>query len=301
MSAVRTALITGASSGIGRAAARRLAAEGYNLVVVARDEDGLRRLAADVRGRHPAVEVEVLPADLSTRAGRAPVVDRIRRASVPIDLLFNNAGLGHGTPATGNGVEAELRLLEVNTMAKVELMLNALQVMIPRGRGDIVNVSSVAAMGPAWIDSMYGPSTACVLAASEAMAYARRVRASGVRVMALCPGDTRTEFNARARIPDEIVPRWRWLSAERVVRAGLEDLRRGKAVSVPSARYRLLAFLLRHAPRRLAPLLAWDLGAYADAGGRIRFPGGHPAGGGKGGGDRGRRGERGRGAYRVRT
>lgn len=299
MSAARTALITGASAGIGREAARRLAAEGYNLVVVARDEDGLRRLAADVHGRHPAVEVEVLPADLSTRAGRAPVVDRIRRASAPIDLLFNNAGLGHGTPATGNSVEAELRLLEVNTMAKTELMLHALQVMIPRGRGDIVNVSSVAAMGPAWIDSMYDPSTACVLAVSEAMAHARRVRASGVRVMALCPGDTRTEFNARARIPDGIIPRWRWLSAERVVRAGLEDLRRGKSVSIPSARYKLLAFLLRHAPRRLALLFAWDLGVYAAAGGRARFSGGPPARGGGGGrgGDRGR----GRGPCRVRT
>lgn len=259
------ALITGATAGIGREAARQLAAEGHHLVLVARHEVALHRLASEITQRHPEVKVEVLAADLSTREGRRPVAERLASATVPIDLFFNNAGLGYGTPTTDNTVEAEMYLLEVNAVAKVELMLHALRAMRERGRGDIINVSSVAGMGPAaWVDSLYGPSKALVLAASEAMGYARRIRRSPVRVMALCPGDVRTEFNTRAGIPDSVVPAWRYIPVELVVRSALRDLRRGKVVSTPSLRYKVLGFFVRHLPRTLTPLFAWDLGAYAD-------------------------------------
>ncbi|RJL23170.1 SDR family NAD(P)-dependent oxidoreductase [Bailinhaonella thermotolerans] len=252
-----TALVTGASAGLGREFARQLAAAGHDLVLVARDGQRLSQVAAALR-TGPGHRVETLRADLATAEGRTLVIDRLRRPERPIDLLVNNAGLGYSTPTSGNTVEMEEYLLTVNAVAKVSLAVAAVQAMIGRGRGAIINVASVAAYGPAWLDSTYGASKACVLAFSEAMAHSARVRESGVRVMALCPGDMRTEFNARAGIPDSTTPGWRWLPAEKAVAQALRDLRRGRTVSTPGATYKVLGLALRHLPRRLAARFALD-------------------------------------------
>lgn len=251
-----TALITGASAGLGAEFARTLAAESHDLVLVARDKARLDRFAGELRERYP-VQVEVLPADLGDPAGLATVADRVQAG---VDLLVNNAGFGYATPTTSNTIAQEIDLLQVDALAKVHLTLAALEPMMARGSGSIINVSSVAAFAPAWTDSTYGAAQSCVLAFTEALAYSRRVRTSGVRLMALCPGAVKTEFNERAGIPDALTPGWRWITAETVVQGALRDLRKGRRVSIPSRRYKLLAFLLRHLPHSAAPLYTRDFG-----------------------------------------
>ena len=131
--------------------------------------------------------------------------------------------------------------MHVDALAKVHLTLAVLPGMLARGTGEIINVSSAAALGPAWTNSTYGAAQACVLAFTQSLAYSRVVRTSGVRLMALCPGSVKTEFNVRAGIPDFLTPRWRWLSSETVVNGAIRDLRRGRRMSIPSLRYKLLA------------------------------------------------------------
>lgn len=262
---MRTALVTGASAGIGRAFARHLAAQGgHRLVLVARSAAVLDALAGELRDHH-ATEAEVVAADLTVPADRRRVIDRLTDPAAPVDLLVNAAGMGYSVPTTSNTFEREEYLLDINARSKLDLTLHALRAMGGRGSGEIVNVSSVAALGPAWLDSTYGASQAYLLAATESLAYSARVRRSGVRLMALLPGDTRTEFNARAGIPDSTTPAWRWLSAERLVRDALRDLRAGRVTSIPSRRYKVLAWALRHGPRSVAARVALDFGTLRPA------------------------------------
>jgi hypothetical protein len=261
-----TALITGGSSGLGAEFARQLAASGHDLILTARDEARLAAIAVELRDCYRA-RVAIVPADLATVGGCEVIAARLRQGgAASVDLLVNNAGIGFGTPATRNSIHQELELLQVNAAAKAHLTLAALPVMRARGSGAIINVSSVAALAPAWTDSGYGAAEAHVLAFTEALAYSRAVRGSGVRLMALCPGAVKTGFNARAGIADSLTPEWRWITAQAVVRCALRDLRRGRTVSIPSARYKFLAFLLKHLPHRMAPLYARDFGDLPRAG-----------------------------------
>ncbi|MEV4506839.1 SDR family NAD(P)-dependent oxidoreductase [Streptomyces klenkii] len=250
--------MTGASSGLGAGFARRLAREGYDLILVARDEGRLQAFADELARDCPLTAIEAVSADLATPEGRRAVVGLM--ASAPVDLLVNNAGMGYATPATSNTIDQELRLVQVNAVATLELTLAALHAMRRRGRGSIINVASVAAVGPSWLDSTYGASKACVLRFSEDLGYSERVRAAGVRVMALLPGNIRTEFHERAGIPERSLPMWRYLTVDKVVDACLRDLAKGKAISTPSARYKVLKALLHHLPRRVSASFAWDCG-----------------------------------------
>ena len=241
------ALVTGASSGIGAAFARALAAEGYDLVVVARDSQRLAEHGGELAAKH-GVTVTPLPADLTTADGRAVVEQRLADPATPVDLLVNNAGMALNQSFLRSTPEDLDKLLALNIGAVQRLTRAALPGMIERGRGDVVNSSSVAgfmAMG----GSTYAASKAWVTNFSESVGLA--VRKRGVRVMALCPGFTRTEFQQRAGIDRGGVPRWLWLSADKVVRDGLRDLRRGRLVSVPDWRYRTAVFGLRYGPRGL--------------------------------------------------
>jgi short-subunit dehydrogenase len=247
-----TALITGASAGIGAAFARQLAAAGYDLVLVARDEARLATAAGELARAHGR-EVTVLPADLSTTDGCAAVAARL---SAGVDLLVNNAGMSLNRSFLRTSAEDEQRLLALNVGAVLRLTHAALPAMVRRGRGAVVNVSSVSSFAAVMPGSTYPASKAWVTSFSEAMALA--VRRHGVRVMALCPGYTRTEFHERAGIDMARTPNWLWLSADRVVRDGLRDLDRGRLVSVPDWRYKAAAFGMRHAPRRLFHRVARD-------------------------------------------
>jgi uncharacterized protein len=165
-----------------------------------------------------------------------------------VDLLVNSAGIGLGSSLLRSTQDDLDRLLALNVAAVQRLTRAALPGMVERRRGAVVNVSSVAGFAP-MAGTTYAASKAWVTNFSESAGLA--VRRYGVRVMALCPGYTRTEFHARAGINQGKIPAWLWLSPEDVVRAGLRDLRRGRLVSVPDWRYKVGAFGLRHMPRRI--------------------------------------------------
>jgi uncharacterized protein len=245
--APRRALITGASLGIGEAFARRLAADGWDLVLVARDASRLDSLAAELAGPHGR-QIETIPADLSTEDGCATVVHRLA-AGPPIELLVNNAGISLNTPFVRSTAEDEARLLRLNVLAVLRLTHAALGPMIERGSGAVINVSSVAGFGVPMPGSTYSASKAWVTNFSESVALS--VAPLGIRVLALCPGYTRTGYHERAGIDMSRTPRFMWLRADEVVDEGLRDLRKGKLVSVPSWKYKLAVAAMRHGPRRL--------------------------------------------------
>ncbi|SCL16486.1 hypothetical protein GA0070624_1029 [Micromonospora rhizosphaerae] len=244
---VRRALITGASSGIGAAFASRLAADGWHLVLVARDLARLDATAAELTGRYGR-EVETISADLSTDDGCATVERRLTTGT-PIELLVNNAGISLNTPFLRSAVEDEARLLRLNVLAVMRLTHAALGPMTARRSGTVINISSVAGFGVVMPGSTYSASKAWVTNFSESIGQS--VAPLGVRVMALCPGYTRTGYHERAGIDMSSTPRWMWLKADDVVDEGLRDLGKGKLVSVPTWKYKLAVAGLRHAPRRL--------------------------------------------------
>ena len=233
---------------MGLAFARALAAEGYDLVLVARDEARLKQVAAELTGRH-SIGCEVLSADLADLADTQRVEDRLRRGSV--DMLVNNAGFGLKPSFEVADLEDEQRSLDVLVRAVMRLSHAALTTMLAEGRGDIINVSSVAGFLPR---GTYGANKAWVTSFSSWAAV--RYRKQGVRVMALCPGFVRTEFHQRMDADILGIPSWMWLNADDVVRTGLADLRAGRAVSVPSRRYRVIVGASRLAPRRLVEWIA---------------------------------------------
>jgi uncharacterized protein len=246
--AVPIALVTGPTSGIGLAFARALAAEGYDLVLASRDEQRLTSVAAELSAAN-GVRGEVFVADLAD-LDATRVVER-RLAAQPFDLLVNNAGFGLNTSFEQTDVETEQVSLDVLVRAVMRLSHAALGPMLTRGRGEIVNVSSVAGFLPR---GSYGAHKAWVTSFSRwaNVRYAPR----GVRVMALCPGFVRTEFHQRMSADLGGIPTGMWLDADAVVRSGLRDLRAGKAVSVPSLRYKVVVAAARLAPDRLVERVA---------------------------------------------
>ncbi|MFF5565820.1 SDR family NAD(P)-dependent oxidoreductase [Streptomyces sp. NPDC012623] len=240
-----TALITGSTAGIGAAFARRLAADGHNLVLVARDIERLRDQATELHDRH-GIEAEVLTADLATDGGIEAVEKRLSDRTAPVDLLVNNAGFGNKGRFLEVPVADELTMLKVHCEAVLRLTTVAVTGMRARGRGGVVNVASVAAFVPR---GTYGASKAWVVQFTQGVA--RDLTDSGVRLMALCPGLVRTEFHERAGMGTDNIPDWMWLDADKLVTAALADLARGKIVSVPDPRYKALMGAVKLAPRGL--------------------------------------------------
>lgn len=216
------ALVTGASSGIGAAAARLLAADGTELVIVARDHVRLQRLAAEL-----PVDVEVLSADLADPAHLDRVVARLADDDAPVDLLVNNAGLGQQGSFATLDPDAEARVIAVNVTALHRLCHAAASAMGPRGRGGILNVASVAGMMPSPVGATYNATKAFVVSLSESLHM--ELAPIGVHVTALCPGLTRTEFHQRAGVDLSSVPGWLWQDAEPVAAAGLDAVAHGRA------------------------------------------------------------------------
>jgi short-subunit dehydrogenase len=238
-----TALITGSTAGIGAGFASRYAGLGHNLVLVARNVERLRDQAAELSaGWH--VDVEVLPADLGTDEGCAAVETRAADEGRPVDVLVNNAGFTLGADFLHSAVDDEEQLLRVLVRAPMRITKAALPGMLARDRGSIITVASVAAFVN---HSSYGAAKAWAVRFSEALSL--KLAGTGVGALALCPGLVHTEFHERGNVDVSRVPDWLWLDVDQVVTECLRDLRRGKAVSIPSLRYKGLTAVGRVLPR----------------------------------------------------
>ena len=255
MSEPRTALITGASSGLGASFARQLAARGYQLILVARRRERLEQLAAELGARH-RLNVEVLPADLSQAAEVERVVARI--AGQPaLELLINNAGFGTTGPFAKSDPARQLDMIQVHVIASVRLCQAALPGMIRRGRGGIINVSSLVALLPPLPGNVTYTATKSYLARfSEVLQL--ELTDSGVRVQALCPGLTRTEFHSGPEFKDfgpARTPALLWMTADQVVSRSLKALESGRGgIYVPGWQNKLMVLLFGN--RLVGPLAA---------------------------------------------
>jgi short-subunit dehydrogenase len=250
-----TALVTGASSGIGAAFARRLAADGYDVIAVARRRSRLEQLQE--RGGAS----ELIVADLADSADCLRVEKRL--AAGEIELLVNNAGIGVGKAFEHTSVDEEDRMLALNVRALMRLTHAAIPPMLAAGSGEIVNVGSVAAFTGAVGFGSYSASKAYVVALSESLAV--RYASRGVTVMALCPGYVRTEMHDAASTPASgLVARLMWLDPEQLVDFALRDLRRGKVISTPGAVYKTAVATTKLVPRRVLSVA----GRFANRGGQ---------------------------------
>ena len=243
-----TALVTGATAGIGREFCHQLAARGYDLVLVARDEARLRQLADTLAGAHH-IAAEVHVADLTRDDDVGQLVERIA-ASSDLTLLVNNAGFGTTGFLADTPAEQQAAMVRLHVLAPMRLTRAALPGLLARGRGAIVNVSSVASFlyGAGTVN--YAATKAYLTTFSEGLGA--ELRGTGVRVQALCPGLTRTEFHQRMGPDAGDRPRLLWMSPAAVVSASLRQLERsGPVVCIPGLRYRVLLAMLRLVPRRL--------------------------------------------------
>jgi uncharacterized protein len=236
-----TALVTGASSGIGAAFARRLSADGYDVIVVARRRERLEQL------QKQGAASELIVADLAEPEQCARVEERL---ATGVDLLVNNAGVGVGKAFEQTSVDEEDRMLALNVRAVMRLTHAAAAPMLAAGAGQIVNVASVAAFTGAVGFASYSASKAYVVTLSESLAV--RYASRGVTVMALCPGYVRTEMHDASSTPTSgLVARLMWLDPEQLVEVALRDLRRGKVISTPGVVYKTTVATTKLVPRKV--------------------------------------------------
>lgn len=245
-----TALITGATAGLGAEFARQLAAQGYSLVLVARDQERLDSTAESLRARY-AVQVQTISADLVTEAGVQTVANRLADANHPVTTLVNNAGYGLTGNFADNDLADELTHLGIHIRTPMILSHAALRTMAEIGGGRIINVASAAAFTPR---GTYSAAKAFMVNFSRWANVFYRDR--GITVTAVCPGFTHTEFHDRMQIDKKSIPAWSWLEAEEVVRSGLTDAMAGRSVSIPSTKYKIITFLARIAPDALVARIA---------------------------------------------
>ena len=235
------ALVTGATVGIGESFTRLLAKNGYNIVLVARDLPRLQERAKSLESTFE-IATKVIQADLATDAGCKTIEDFI--ANNQIDVLINNAGFGINKAFTMSQLDAEQQLLDVLVRTPMRLMHVALPGMKERNKGVIINVSSVAG----WIaGGTYSAAKSYLTVLSESLHT--ELSSTNVKVSALCPGFTRTEFHQRGRMSMKGLPAFMWLNSDKLVAKAWKDAVGGKAVSVPGWQYQLLTFVMRNAPR----------------------------------------------------
>jgi uncharacterized protein len=254
----RTAVVTGASSGIGVELARELARRGHGVTLVARREAELRAIADELSAAH-GIRAEVVTADLAAPDSRAAVLETIAARGLTVDVLVNNAGLSTSGPVHRGDVDAELRMVRVDVEAVVELCTRVLPGMVERGTGAVLNVASVGAFQPLPGQAGYGGSKAFVLSYTDALHA--ELAGTGVTATSLCPGPVETGFGEAAGISHEdaegALPKFMWETAEDVAKAGIAGLDRGRAVVIPGAANRVGAYAGRILPNRLlVPILA---------------------------------------------
>jgi short-subunit dehydrogenase len=248
----RTALVTGASSGIGTEIARQLHRRGHQVVLAARSADRLDQLAAELGdGAH------ALPTDLADHAARASLPERIAALGLEVDVLVNNAGFSTLGPVAASDPDGEVAMLEVDVVAVAELCSRFLPGMVGRGRGAVLNVASTAAFQPLPGQAGYAAAKAFVLSYTQSLAG--ELRGTGVTATALCPGPVQTGFGERAGFtdPEDALPGFLWVGADRVAQLAVDGLDRGRLAVIPGIGNRVGSVLAQITPRRLlVPLVA---------------------------------------------
>jgi hypothetical protein len=239
----RLALITGASSGIGAAFASALAARGFDLVLVARRRDRLEQLAN-------TLGAEILVADLATDEGMAAAERRIAQAE-NLELLVNNAGFGTRGKFFRVDIQGQDQMHRLHVLATMRLTHAALEGMVARGKGGVINISSVAAFWQSPGSVSYCATKCWINSFTEGLALELRAAGSPVKMQALCPGYTYSEFHDVAGMDRKLIPSSLWLRAEDVVAESLSGLEHGKLLVIPGWRYRVAVFFLKHMPRWL--------------------------------------------------
>lgn len=242
-----TALVTGASRGIGYELAKLIAQDGYDLVVVSRNEQELSQLAEDLR-RAFGTSVRVIAKDLSRPAAPQEIFDELRAGQTRIDVLVNNAGFGTHGPFVRSDLDSQLRMLQVNVTALTHLTGLFLPEMVGRGAGKIMNVASVAAFQPGPLMAVYYATKAYVLSFSEALSF--ELRGTGVTVTALCPGPTKSSFQERAGMKSVRIARGKMMDSASVARIGYRGLMKGKRLVIPGLGNKFLAQTNRVTPRK---------------------------------------------------
>jgi short-subunit dehydrogenase len=253
----RTALVTGASSGIGEQLARQLAAKGQGVTLVARRESRLREVAAELAPT--GVRVEVVTADLTDQASREALVAEVASRGLQVSILVNNAGLSTMGPVHAGDPAAELGMIRTDVEAVVHLCSALVPGMVQRGTGAVLNVASTAAFQPLPGQAGYAASKAFVLSYTQALA--QELKGTGVTATALCPGPVETGFAAAAGLDEDAakgaLPKVLWVSAEDVAATALRGVEAGRAVVIPGTGNRILARIAAVTPRRLLlPILA---------------------------------------------
>lgn len=237
------AVVTGPTSGIGRAFAESLAAQGHDLLLVSRDAQRLDDVASELRSAYGA-DVRCEAADLTVREEISRIAAILRGENV--DVLVNNAGFGIKGGVLDTSIDDEQRMLDVLTTTVLQFTHAVLPGMVERGRGYVFTVSSVAG----WITGgTYSAAKAWATVFTEGLAI--ELSGTGVKAVAVCPGFTRTEFHQRAEMNMASVSEWMWLDVDQVVSQALRDARAGKVISVPGLQYKLLSSLLQVLPRPL--------------------------------------------------
>jgi len=247
------ALVTGASSGIGAVFARKLAARGFDLILVARRKDRLEHLASELRG------AEVLVADLATDADIRRVEERIT-AETDLEMLVNNAGFGTQGRFWEAGLEVQDRMHRLHVIATLRLTHAALAVMLARAGGSIINVSSVAGLLHNPFSVSYGATKAWINSFTEALYVELKSAGSPIRIQALCPGFTISEFHDVLGIDRSVIPRSLWMSAEDVVESSLRGLEKNKVIVIPGWRYRWFVHFQQRLPRSIRHAIALKYG-----------------------------------------
>ena len=247
----RACLVTGASSGIGSDIARELAARGHQVVLVARSEEPLRKLADEIGTE--AVPAHVLPTDLSDRTARAGLLDKVAELGLTVDVLINNAGYSTLGKVAEADPDEEMAMVEVDVVAIQDLCTRMLPGMVERGRGAILNVASTAAFQPLPGQASYAAAKSFVL--SYTLSLAGELAKSGVTATCLCPGPVKTGFADRAGFePDDFdsaLPKVMWVTSEEVARYAVQELDRGSLVAIPGLANRVGARFSRVAPHRV--------------------------------------------------
>ena len=238
-----TALITGATAGIGASYANLLAKEGFDLILVARDLPRLNKVAKELSKRF-GVKAQCIKADLTKPSQLARVEKRVADSKKPIDILVNNAGFGIKDSFTVSNLDKEQELLDVLVTAPMRLTHAVLPVMIKRNTGIIVNVSSVASF---IAGGTYSAAKSYLTVFSESLHT--ELRGTNVKISALCPGFTRTEFHSRGRMKMTALPKFMWLDSDKLVSKSWKHANANRAISIPGWQYKILSAIARNAPR----------------------------------------------------